>query len=220
MSTQSKPHWYLLLQVLRQRKRGSSASAENAVTHAWPGIRANLRRGASEFTEHYAYPYVLPYLPEDASAKTKKVALMLSALYAEFDKIPEFTGSEEQPRRTVGSWCQLVSLALQKKGAAPTSELDPRKPDTVGSRLAYLHTQDAEEAITTLRRIFSIANSLEKPPAVDYEQVFRTFFYWGDGFSAQSKAVRRKVLEHYYSAFSLINSSEQADSDSHAETSQ
>lgn len=168
--------------------------------------RAEMRRGSSPHTEHYAYPHVYPYIDSDLSEKQGKALLRLFALTAEFNKIPQFTRTEHNKRRSFGQWAFLVSAALAQK-QNESFVPDPENLDAVGQRLQFLHSLDAEEAILNVARIMNLASSLPSgSPALDYHDLFRTFLYWGNGFSPQAQNVRRRILRDYFSAFA-VNSS-------------
>ncbi|MDY3128288.1 MAG: type I-E CRISPR-associated protein Cse2/CasB [Corynebacterium sp.] len=199
----STPPWAPLLATVLNWRSGAGPDASKQQAAQWRKIRASLRRGASESTEHYAYPYVLPKAPFD-SRLLKTTAVRLCALVAEHDKIPVFQATEKTRYRSLGQWCNLVSHGLAGDGVS----LDPAKPDSVASRLAYIHTQTAPEAITTIRRIMDVAAKLDTVPALDFYDLFATFFYWGNGFSAESVARRRRILQDYYSGFAAQKSSD------------
>lgn len=188
--------WLSLLNTVLHWRKGAAQGSTKHEAASWRRIRASLRRGATDATEHYAYPYVLPRLAH-CDRKTQLTVIRLCALVAEHDKIPAFTPTDQAKFRSLGCWCYLVSQELAEDGPA----LDPTQPDTVASRLAFLHTQSAQEAITTIRRVMDIASTLDAVPALDFENLFRTFIYWGDGLSTASVRHRRRVLQDYYSGF-------------------
>ena len=200
--TQSTPEWQPLLTWLTQSVRNYHDKPTSHSGSEWRRTRAFLRRGNSQSTEHYAYPFILPLLPADASPTTRTVALRLAALVAEFDAVPHID-SQETGFRSLGQWCNLISRKL-----APGQEtLDPRHPDAVASRLVSLHTQNVDEAITTIRRIAALAGNTKDTPPLPVYDLFRIFFRWGNGFTESSQRVRRSVLQNYYSGFSTSASS-------------
>jgi len=191
--------------ILRMREQESGQARK---------ARAELRRGASAHTEHYAYPYVYPYIDSELSEKQGKALLRLFALTAEFNKVPQFEPSDAAKRRPFGQWAFLVSSALAQK-QNETFTPDPESLDAVGQRLQFLHSLDSEEAILNVARILSLASSLPSgSPALDYYDLFKTFLYWGNGFSPQAQNVRRRILRDYFSAFSAINPSPTPDTPS------
>lgn len=198
-----KVDWQQLCQsILMQRRAGTSSPSPQAASQ-WRKIRAALRKGSSETTAHSAFPYVLPHLDSRSGDRHKSVALALCALVAEYENIPEFQKTDTQRFRSVGQWCHFVSLSRANQHGDGLT-LDPESPDAIASRLQYLHTLSAPEAVLAVRRIAAIASSQDQVPAMDFFQLFRTFFYWGDGLSAQSQRHRRRVLEDYYTSFSSI----------------
>lgn len=190
----SEPWEQRLGQILAMRDNHSA----NQVS--WRKTRAELRRGNSAHTEHYAYPYVLPWAGENASQRTQTVLLRLFALVAEFEDIPQL-GSDDTHHVGFGQWCYRVSAALARSRGENFVN-DPGDPDAVAQRLRFLHTLDAEKAILNASRIMTIAQGLGTyAPAIDYYDLFRTFLRWGNGLSPQSQAVRRRLLRDYYAAY-------------------
>lgn len=192
--TNPPPRWESHLgNILARRSTGSDS--------AWRRIRAELRRGASVHTEHYAYAHVLPYTDPDATNQERTTLIRLFAAAAEFDNIPPFQRTEESSRRSFGQWCYLVSSALARsRGEA--YKADPDAPDAVGQRLRFLHTLDTEQALLNVTRIMKLASGLPGPvPTLDYFDLFRMFLRWGNGLSPKSQHVRRKILRDYYSAY-------------------
>ena len=197
----------LLASLLRQRKE-SGKGGSPAQQASWRRRRAALRRGSSPHTESYAYPYVLPYIGGISSPTRKSVAIQLAALLAEFDKIPIFEKGQDPEKKTewrdFGTWCNLVSRALAAEHGS-SFELDPDNPDIIAQRLSSLATLDTFNAIATVRRIMAIACRLPNPPALDYWDLFYTFFHWGKGFTTASLNVRRRPLMSYYSAAPAVS---------------
>ncbi|QRV02137.1 type I-E CRISPR-associated protein Cse2/CasB [Arcanobacterium phocisimile] len=161
--------------------------------------RANIRRGADPFTEHYAYPYIYPALGPDARSEVRKTAVRVAALIAEFTDIPQSQENGERKFKSFGKWCSELSIAWarQKKPDQQVS-FDPRNPDAIAQRLAYIHTQDFEEAYKSIWRLMQMANSLTNPPACDYFSIYRLLSRWGNGVSEQSRALRMQILKDYY----------------------
>lgn len=184
------PDRALILRILAQRNGKSFTKA-----------RSNLRRGADDTTESYAVPYVFPSLPEGASERDKTVLLRMAAIAAQYVNIPYISEDSVKVRRkSFGQWCYEISLArakMQNESFKP----DPEKPDVIGQRLAYLHTQDFEEAVRAVIRILDIADSLNPVPPLDYLDLYDTLRRWGNGISAASQHARSRVLRDYYASF-------------------
>lgn len=171
-------------------------------------IRSALRRGSDESTEHYAYPYVLPALPPDATPHDRVVLLRMAALTAEFSSVPAIETAKAQEHRSsqsFGRWCFELSR-VWRAHRGQQGEFSARNPDPIGQRLAYLHTQDLEEMIRSVRRLLAMASTsgIAAPP-LDYYSLYRTLLHWGNGYSEESRRVRMRILRDYYSSFSLIN---------------
>lgn len=174
---------------------------------------AALRRGSSSVTEHYAYPYVLPYASELKTKEQQTALLRVVAMLAEYRKIPAFTSENGAGHRSFGSWCYHLSTRIAD--GKKKTVLNPDDPDLVGQRLAYLHTQSLEEAILSIRRLLARANTLQNPPALDKYNLARTLIFWGNGLSPASQENRRQILRDYYSSFNYTLP--QAEEDSTAE---
>ncbi|MGV3246627.1 type I-E CRISPR-associated protein Cse2/CasB [Rothia sp. 11254D007CT] len=168
-----------------------------------------LRRGNSSITEHYAYPYVLPYATDFKSADQKTALLRVAAMLAEYRDIPTFDRGNGAGYRSFGSWCYHLSKHLAEGKQAV---LNPDKPDVVGQRLAYLHTQSLEEAVLSIRRLLALANGLQNPPSLDKYNLAKTIIYWGNGLSPASQDNRRQVLRDYYSSFNYTLSQAEGNS--------
>lgn len=186
----NNPDRALIKRILDQRKDKSFTKT-----------RSNLRRGADATTESYAIPYVFPALTDDASERDKTVLLRMAAIAAEYVDIPPISRTTENAsRKSFGRWCFEISLARARKHGAGFTP-DPEKPDVIGQRLAYLHTQDFEEAVRAVIRILDIAGSLDPVPPLDYFELFDTLRRWGNGTSTASQYSRSSVLRDYYASF-------------------
>lgn len=186
----SQPWKYLIGRLNTWRKNRPAHTKELAA----------LRKGANALTEHYAYPYVLPYV-KDMSKQEQTAFLRVAAMLAEHPNIPVYVPTENEKKyRLFGEWCYQLTCALSdKKGKAQPVATD--SDDFVGQRLAYLHTQDLEEAALSIRRLLSMADSLKAPPALDTYSLARLLRYWGNGLSPASQENRQRILRDYYSAF-------------------
>ncbi|MGV9189154.1 type I-E CRISPR-associated protein Cse2/CasB [Arcanobacterium canis] len=161
--------------------------------------RSNLRRGADQSTEYYAIPYVFPALPSTATDHERTVLLRVVSLVAEHDRIPAISPGSQS--KSLGQWAYEVSCQRMLDRQHQVA-FDPRKPDVVGQRLAYLHTQDFEEAVRSVSRLMQIAATLSVVPPFDFASLYSLFFYWGNGVSENSRQVRMRVLRDYYGSIS------------------
>ncbi|WP_160326861.1 type I-E CRISPR-associated protein Cse2/CasB [Trueperella bernardiae] len=158
---------------------------------------ASVRRGLTAGTEVYAYPFVLPHVPADASRQTEQALLRGASLVAEFkDSIPAFTPSADSdgryPRRSFGQWAGMVAHNNREL-------LDPNSPGMIGNRLAYIHTQSLDEAAMTIRRILLVASrGSERAPAIDYVDLVATLVYWGRGLTQASRERRLRIIRDFY----------------------
>ena len=118
---------------------------------------------------------------------------------AEYDKIPAAEKSRQRGKQySLGAWAQRVSAVIASSNGQKFA-VDPDNMDAVGKRLQFLHALDAEEAITNIGRIMALAADKNNVPALDYFDLFHTMLRWGNGFSPESQAIRRKVLREYFS---------------------
>lgn len=195
MTESTTPQWYSLLgKTNRKRVDRSRYSKEISA----------LRKGANSTTEHYAYPYVLPYT-EGLHEQQKIALLRVCAMLAEYPAIADYQPEETEKRsKSFGRWCYQLSIQLNN-GKQPQAN-DPQ--DFVGRRIAYLHTQDLEEACLSIRRLLAMAAGTAQPPQLDTYGLTRMLLHWGNGLSPESQKVRQKILRDYYSAFTPSTSTE------------
>lgn len=151
---------------------------------------AALRSGMSITTEYRAYPYVLPYLGNASQQEQKRViALRCAAMIAEYADLG--TESDDVSLLRFGIWASHLARKIND---------DESVDGMIASRLEYLHTQDVGEAITTIRRILQYAQSNSFTQKVDFIQLFKTFWYWGNGYSSDSLNCRLRILRDFYGA--------------------
>lgn len=193
-TSQGRADIALLHRIAHERTKGKAEGGYNYRTQ-----RANIRRGADAFTETFAYPYVYPALPPDATPKQRTTLLRVAALVAEFTNVPALENETEKKYKPFGVWCAELSSAWAKqKSDTGKASFDPRNPDHIAQRLAYLHTQDFEEAYRTIWRIMQMANTLNAAPSCDYIAIYSLLSRWGNGVSEGSRGVRASVLKDYY----------------------
>ncbi len=147
-------------------------------------FRANVSRGLSPQTETYAYPWVLPSVPE---SKNKTVFLRAAGLVASY---PQIANGEKSLGKS------LQELTFRRTGEYPKAD----KPDIVATRLALLQEQDLEGAVDLLRRFFDLNKEAQIP--MNYFAIARMLAHWGNGQSPESQSVRERPLGDYYGAWS------------------
>lgn len=203
MTESITPQWYSLLGGTNRKRADRSRYAKEI---------SALRKGANSVTEHYAYPYVLPYT-EGLHEQQKIALLRVCAMLAEYPTIKAYQPEEDGRRsKSFGRWCYQLSTQLNN-GKQPHAN-DPQ--DFVGRRIAYLHTQDLEEACLSIRRLLAMAAGTAQPPQLDTYGLARMLLDWGNGLSSNSQKVRQKILRDYYSAF-IPSTSTEAEPDSEKE---
>ncbi len=149
--------------------------------------RSAIRAGLSQYTEFRAYPYVLPYLDPKTSSAQRTAALRCAALMAEFTELGQPLTSKSG--YSLGRWAAQLTEA---PGVSDSNK------DNIAARLEYLHTQDLEEAITTIRRILQFADSKGFYGKLNFYDLMQTFWRWGNGYSEESTNRRIKVLRDFY----------------------
>lgn len=167
--------------IIRQAKRKQESRDSQAVREI-----AALRSGMSITTEYRAYPYVLPYLG-NASPRERMVALRCAAMIAEYADLG--TDSDDASLLQFGVWASHLAQKINES-----------VDGMIASRLEYLHTQDVEEAIITIRRILQYAQSNSFTQKVNFIQLFKTFWYWGNGYNSYSLNRRLQILRDFYGA--------------------
>ncbi|MFW0185247.1 type I-E CRISPR-associated protein Cse2/CasB [Rothia sp. CCM 9418] len=179
------------------RVRGPQSNSKKA----WSA----LRKGLVPTLEHYAYPYVLPHLE---STNDQTATLRAIGLIAEFKDIPAQKPDKDGKYqwKSVGTWAAEVSRALANNKNIEVNpntkniELSPDNPDRIGQLLAYLHTQNLEEAVRTLYRIMHMTKNLNNVPAMHFGALINVLTYWGNGISEESREHRLTLIRDYYSA--------------------
>ncbi|MFW0121584.1 type I-E CRISPR-associated protein Cse2/CasB [Rothia sp. CCM 9419] len=160
-----------------------------------------LRKGLVPTLEHYAYPYVLPHLE---STHDQTATLRAIGLIAEFKDIPAQKPDKDGKYqwKSIGTWAAEVTRALAKDRDIELNPDNPDRnnPDRIGQLLAYLHTQNLEEAVRTLYRIMYMTKNLNNVPAMHFGALINVFTYWGNGISEESREHRLTLIRDYYSA--------------------
>ena len=176
--------------IIDQAKRKQESRDSRAVREI-----AALRSGMSITTEYRAYPYVLPYLGDASQQEQKRVvALRCAAMIAEYADLGGDL-DDASPLR-FGVWANHLARKIGD---------DDSVDGMIASRLEYLHMQDVEEAITTIRRILQYAQSNSFTQKVDFIQLFKTFWFWGNGYDDDSLNHRLEILRDFYSTSNPVN---------------
>ena len=175
--------YHFVQHIIRQAKRKQESRDSQAIREI-----AALRSGMSITTEYRAYPYVLPDLG-NASPRERMVALRCAAMIAEYADLG--ADSDDASPLRFGVWANHLARKIND---------DESVDGMIASRLEYLHTQDVGEAITTIRRILQYAQSNSFTQKVDFIQLFKTFWYWGNGYSSDSLNCRLRILRDFYGA--------------------
>lgn len=175
--------YHFVQHIIRQAKRKQESRDSQAIREI-----AALRSGMSITTEYRAYPYVLPDLG-NASPRERMVALRCAAMIAEYADLG--ADSDDASPLRFGVWANHLARKIGD---------DDSVDGMIASRLEYLHTQDVEEAITTIRRILQYAQSNSFTQRVDFIQLFKTFWYWGNGYNNDSLNRRLRILRDFYGA--------------------
>ncbi|AEG82755.1 type I-E CRISPR-associated protein Cse2/CasB [Corynebacterium ulcerans] len=188
-----KQPWTPLVAEFAQRKKDKEFRAK----------RSALRAGSGIYTEFRAYSYVLPFLGEKASEAQRTALLRCMAALAEYPDI--VSSGEKATASSVGQWVNRVAFDGKQGQSEPDS--------MVASRIKYLHTQDLEEAISSLRRIMAFADRKNMAIKLNPYQFVELFWYWGNGFTDASTKHRLSVLRDFYSTKQKENTDPQSSSE-------
>ena len=159
-----------------------------------------VRKGALPATEHYAYPYVLPYVENEYQ---RTALLRVAGLMCEFPDIPQ---AGKDSYLSVGkSFRRASAVRAQKHGSDESFFPDPETPDAIASRLETLPSLDLEGCVRIMRSILQLMRGHGVP--VDFFALARTLMNWGDGISPQSVETRLRLIRDYYSSGIKIHDS-------------
>lgn len=162
---------------------------ENGNGRSFRSVRSAIRAGNSQYTEFRAYPHVLPYLDPHTSRQQKTAVLRCAALMAEFVELGQPPTSTSKDRTySMGQWAAYLTESDTSESTA----------SNIAARLEYLHTQDLEEAIMTIRRILQFADSKGFHGKLNFFDLMRTFWFWGAGYGETSTEHRLKILRDFY----------------------
>lgn len=148
------------------------------------GVRADLRRGHSPSTEHYAYPYLAPLWTEHG-ADFRVPLLRVGALAA--------------TALDVGDASVRLGVLLRRDALAAvegTTEARDRALDRVGRRLVWAQTGGIEKLHMVVRQL--VPNSRQPQPAVSWRNVVDTYLWWDQRDATRRRTHRRRLLEDFY----------------------
>jgi CRISPR type I-E-associated protein CasB/Cse2 len=147
--------------------------------------RANLRRGHSPATEHYAYPYLAP-LWIDAGPHFRVPLLRLGALAATAVDVAN------DPSVAAGVLLRRAALA----GIASDGDARDRALDRVGRRLVWAQTGDVEKLHMALRQL--VPHTGLSHPTVSWRDLADTYLWWDQPDPTRRRDHRRRLLERFY----------------------
>ncbi len=164
---------------------------------AWK--RNELRGGIDVIDEHYAVPHLAPLMGECRALQQRDAIVRAAAITAINDHCPQrdsrpVKGEDASVPYRLGH--ALRELTRQRTGSFPSP--DPAKRDSVARRLALLPEMDFDSAVDTVSALVSFANS--ERISVNFFDLARTLFFWGDGLTDDSVRTRNRVLSDYYGA--------------------
>lgn len=157
------------------------------------GARANLRRGNSPATEHYAYPYLAPLWNEHGEHFRVPI-LRAAALAATASAI------DNDPDVALGTFLRRVAL----RDVAGGSDATQRALDRVGRRLVWAQTGDVDKLHLALRQLVTNSAGI---PAVSWRDVTCTYLWWDQRNLEPRRRHRRRVLERFYSHAPTVTNS-------------
>ena len=178
------------------------AVAQALQTRSRPDLtwkRNELRQGIDVIGEHYAVPHLAPLMGQCRGLQQRDAIVRAAAITAINNHCPHkdsrsVKGAEGVVPYRLGH--ALRELTRQRTGKYPSP--DPAKRDSVAQRLTLLPEMDFDSAVDTISALVAFANS--ERIAVNFFDLARTFFLWGDGLTDDSIRTRNRVLSDYYGA--------------------
>jgi len=164
---------------------------------AWK--RNELRGGIDVVGEHYAVPHLAPLMGQCHGVQQRDALVRAAAITAVNDHCPQrdsrpVKGQDFAAPYRLGH--ALRALTRQRTGKPPAT--DPAKRDSVARRLALLPEMDFDSAVDTVAALVSFAHS--ERISVNFFDLAKTLFFWGDGLTDDSVRIRNRVLSDYYGA--------------------
>ncbi|AXV09904.1 hypothetical protein DVS28_b0134 (plasmid) [Euzebya pacifica] len=147
------------------------------------GARTAMRRGLSQATEHYAYPYLAHRWQGRPWARTP--TLRIAGLIAVTSLADEPAGDR------IGTTLRRVALADRP---APGDATD-RALDRIGKRLLWAQTGDLAKFHQVLTGL------LPNAPLgrIDWQELHDTYLRWGHPHPDARRRIRLRVIEDFYS---------------------
>jgi len=178
------------------------AVAEALQTRSRPDLawkRNELRGGIDVIGELTAVPHLAPLMGECRGLQQRDAIVRAAAITAINDHCPQkdsrpVKGEDASVPYRLGH--ALRELTRQRTGKYPSP--DPAKRDSVARGLALLPEMDFDSAVETVSILISFANS--ERISVNFFDLARTLFFWGDGLTDDSVRTRNRVLSDYYGA--------------------
>jgi CRISPR type I-E-associated protein CasB/Cse2 len=146
------------------------------------GAMADLRRGIVPLTERYALPYIASFT--DGNAHTEKVLLRTVAIIARNRDVAH------NDALTFGG--SLRELFYRVNGKYP----DADTTGTITRRVLSLPSYDFEPAVEAIDGLVDYCNT--NRVAVNFYDLARLLFYWGNGVTDTSLAVRNRIVRDFF----------------------
>ena len=185
MTSTTDPMWHQLITKIIKIREDDHA------------FRARVSRGLVESTEHYAYPYVLPYAKD---SREHRALLRAAAIAASHTKLRAAEKGESQP---IGkTLAQMSFIRASEAGVRINADQpfpDPARPDVFSQRIASISQVPLDDAALAIDRLLTIGETLDRRPTVDYYRLTRTLLHWGNGISSESLTMRRSIQRDFYS---------------------
>jgi hypothetical protein len=170
---------------------------------AWK--RNELREGIDVVGEHYAVPHLGPLMaecggPEGKRLQRRDALVRAAAITAINDRCPQRDSrpvkGQDEPVAPYRLGHAMRELTRVRTGKYPSTV--PAKRDSVAKRLALLPEMDFDSAVDTVSALVAFANS--ERVSVNFFDLGKTLYFWGQGLTDSSVRTRNLVLSDYYGA--------------------
>lgn len=154
-------------------------------------LNRDLSKGANRYTEHYAYPHIIPL----SNRQNERRMLRIAALIA-------MSNVKQNNDKSFGTWA--------RDNASNNTEY----------RMLRLTNLNFDQVVAEIARILRSINVSEKDAGFNWYDLAATLFYWGKGVTTESLKTRQKILKDFYRVeYKKEDNTESLNSDKNEESS-